>query len=98
MVVSTIAARRAMYASVLTLPLWKARPHHNCMRTDSAASIPQRGRVSYLQFSKLRKKGPCLFVIPSEARNLSFFSWRQIEERFLVSLGMTKRLVLGALF
>jgi hypothetical protein len=29
-------------------------------------------------------------VIPSEARNLSFFSWGQIEERFLASLGMTK--------
>jgi len=30
------------------------------------------------------------FVIPSEARNLSFFSCGQIEERFLASLGMTK--------
>jgi hypothetical protein len=39
---------------------------------------------------RLRKKGPTLFVIPSEARNLSFFSAGQIEERFLASLGMTK--------
>jgi hypothetical protein len=30
------------------------------------------------------------FVIPSEARNLSSFSWSKIEERFLASLGMTK--------
>jgi hypothetical protein len=30
------------------------------------------------------------FVIPSEARNLSFFALGQIEERFLASLGMTK--------
>jgi hypothetical protein len=30
------------------------------------------------------------FIIPSEAGNLSFFSWAQIEERFLASLGMTK--------
>jgi hypothetical protein len=29
-------------------------------------------------------------VIPSEARNLSFFLWGQIEERFLAPLGMTK--------
>jgi hypothetical protein len=31
------------------------------------------------------------FVIPSEARNLSFFRWAQTKERFLASLGMTKR-------
>jgi hypothetical protein len=30
------------------------------------------------------------FVIPSEARYFSFFSWGQIEERFLASLEMTK--------
>ncbi len=30
------------------------------------------------------------FVIPSEARNLSFFSWALTEERFLASRGMTK--------
>jgi hypothetical protein len=39
---------------------------------------------------RLRKKSPRPFVIPSEARNLSFFSWAWIEERFLASLGMTK--------
>jgi hypothetical protein len=39
---------------------------------------------------RLRKKPLQNFVIPSEARNLSFFSWGQIEERFLASLGMTK--------
>jgi hypothetical protein len=30
------------------------------------------------------------FVIPSGARNLSFFSRARIEERVLTSLGMTK--------
>jgi hypothetical protein len=30
------------------------------------------------------------FVIPSKARNLSFFSWAKTEERFLAPLGMTK--------
>jgi hypothetical protein len=30
------------------------------------------------------------FVIPSEARNLSFFCWLRTQERFLASLGMTK--------
>jgi len=37
------------------------------------------------------KKVPYPFVIPSEARNLSFFSWAHTEERFLASLGMTKK-------
>jgi hypothetical protein len=32
------------------------------------------------------------FVIPSEARNLSFFSAGQTQERFLASLGMTKQI------
>jgi hypothetical protein len=36
------------------------------------------------------EKAPKLFVIPSEARNLSFFSWAWNEERFLASLGMTE--------
>jgi len=31
-----------------------------------------------------------IFVIPSEATNLSFFSQVQIEERFVASLGMAK--------
>jgi hypothetical protein len=31
------------------------------------------------------------FVIPSEARNLSFFCWAETKERFLASLGMTKK-------
>ena len=35
---------------------------------------------------------PSFFVIPSEARNLSFFSWASIEEKFLASLGMTKQI------
>jgi hypothetical protein len=51
-----------------------------------------------LNFSYTRKTGQdeqaaeklIYFVIPSEARNLSFFSWACIEERFLASLGMTK--------
>jgi hypothetical protein len=30
------------------------------------------------------------FVIPSEARNLSFFPLDENQERFLASLGMTK--------
>ena len=30
------------------------------------------------------------FVIPSEARNLSYFAGAHTEERFLASLGMTK--------
>jgi len=29
-------------------------------------------------------------VIPGGARNLSFFSWAETEERFLAPLGMTK--------
>jgi hypothetical protein len=33
---------------------------------------------------------PYTFVIPSGAMNLSFFSRRKIEERFLAPLGMTK--------
>jgi hypothetical protein len=37
----------------------------------------------------VREKALHPFVIPSEARNLSFFSWASIEERFLASLGMT---------
>jgi hypothetical protein len=36
------------------------------------------------------KKVPTSFVIPSEARNLSFFSRASTGERFLASLGMTK--------
>jgi hypothetical protein len=42
------------------------------------------------QAEELAEKVPTFFVIPSEARNLSFFSWAWIEERFLASLGMTK--------
>jgi hypothetical protein len=34
--------------------------------------------------------GKNYFVIPSEARNLSFFSRAEAKERFLASLGMTK--------
>jgi hypothetical protein len=40
--------------------------------------------------NRLRKKGSNPYVIPSEARNFSFLSWSQIEERFLASLRMTK--------
>src|SRR5208282_5910863 len=43
-----------------------------------------------LPLATLRKKFPTLFVIPSEARNLSYFSRAQTAERFLASLGMTK--------
>jgi hypothetical protein len=39
----------------------------------------------------LRKKSPGYFVMPREARNLSFFSSAQPSERFLASLGMTKQ-------
>jgi hypothetical protein len=42
------------------------------------------------RLNRLRKKRPTLFVIPNEARNLSFFSWAETEERFLASFGMTK--------
>jgi hypothetical protein len=40
-----------------------------------------------------RQTAPTPFDIPSEARNLSFFSWAQFEERLLASLGMTKYLL-----
>jgi len=40
--------------------------------------------------NRLRKKPLQNVVISSEARNLSFFSWGQIEERFLAALGTTK--------
>jgi hypothetical protein len=36
------------------------------------------------------KKHPTLFVIPSEARNLSFFSWAERVEKFLAPLGTKK--------
>jgi hypothetical protein len=42
------------------------------------------------QTEQAAEKAPTFFVIPSEARNLSFFLWGEIEERFLASLGMTK--------
>src|SRR5579863_7691394 len=35
------------------------------------------------------EKVPHPFVIPSGARNLSFFSWPETKERFLAPLGMT---------
>jgi hypothetical protein len=45
---------------------------------------------SYWPMKQAPQKAPKHFVIPSEARNLSFFSWAQTRERFLASLGMTK--------
>jgi hypothetical protein len=43
-----------------------------------------------VRLRKLRKKSHNYFVIPSGARNLSFFSLAKPQERFLAPLGMTK--------
>jgi hypothetical protein len=44
-----------------------------------------------MRLYRLKKNPHQNFVIPSEERNLSFFSGgSQIEERFLASLGMKK--------
>jgi hypothetical protein len=43
------------------------------------------------RLKRLRKKDSNPYVILSEARNLSFLSWSQIEERFFASLRMTKQ-------
>jgi hypothetical protein len=43
-----------------------------------------------LRYGRRAAKKAQIFVIPSKARNLSFFSSVEIEERFLASLGMTK--------
>jgi hypothetical protein len=39
---------------------------------------------------QLAEKAPIIFVIPSEARNLSSISAQEEKERFLASLEMTK--------
>jgi hypothetical protein len=49
-----------------------------------------QGLPESLRLDKLRKKVLQNFVILSEAKNLSFFSKEQIEERFFASLRMTK--------
>jgi hypothetical protein len=52
--------------------------------------------IHVLAFSPIREKSvppskmSHTFVIPSEARNLSYFAGAHTEERFLASLGMTK--------
>src|SRR5580700_8512005 len=52
-------------------------------------SSKTRGPVGHAL--RAAENGPPFFVIPSEARNPSFFSFGQIQERFLASLGMTKK-------
>jgi hypothetical protein len=42
------------------------------------------------RIDRLKKNVPQLLVILSEAKNLSFFSHFQIQERFFASLRMTK--------
>jgi hypothetical protein len=70
-------------------------PSHKC---PTLASIGRQG-LNPLIFSALNvtveqtAEKIVYFVIPSEARNLSFSSWAQTQERFLASLGMTKFLV-----
>jgi hypothetical protein len=44
-----------------------------------------------------RETAPIVFVIPREARNLSFFSCSEITERFLASLGMTRQVIFRTL-
>jgi hypothetical protein len=49
------------------------------------------------QAEQIAEKAPKHFVIPSEAKNLSFFSRPQTQERFFASLGMTKLITFSAL-
>jgi hypothetical protein len=63
---------------------------HSSETPQSRLNRWKRSRLLQRRLYTLQKKGLTLFVIPSEARNLSFFSWGRIEKRFLASLGMTK--------
>src|ERR1700688_2648020 len=70
-----------------TPPVAQAQTIHlfSCRERLQASRCP-----AVTQALELAEKVPTFFVIPSEARNLSFFSWALIEERFLASLGMAK--------
>src|SRR4029077_8814537 len=57
---------------------------------------PSLGWVLWAAASQAAEILPHLFVIPSEARNLSFLSWAKTEERFLASLGTTKLTISSA--
>jgi hypothetical protein len=48
------------------------------------------GAAEKTRLHRLLKYCSTFFVIPSEARNLSFFCWAETKQRFLASLGMIK--------
>jgi hypothetical protein len=52
--------------------------------------MPTADVFAVARASEAAEKCPPFFVIPSEARNLAFFSSAQTKERFLASLGMKK--------
>src|SRR5271165_5030465 len=75
---------------------WKLRLHSSAFLpffypAETKSSADKQGySISIFELKQIAEKAPRHFVIPSGARNLSFFLWAYTQERFLASLGMTK--------